>query len=164
MSRFFSLLYKSQWLFSSSSHHHKLKMNLSRRYSRKDSAVTLSPSDTEKDLPKLSILKPVLKTFGCELFYAGLLKMAASVITFVNPVLLEWVLVLSLASTCLLIIKISLQKNRNNLEISSFNLCKTYKFRKLPPYWKGAKLWNFQYKHLILTAHVLLFFSESSLV
>lgn len=78
--------------FSSCSHHHKLKVTLSRRYSRKESNVTLSPSDTEKDLPKLSILKPILKTFGCELFCAGVLKMAASVITFINPVLLEWVL------------------------------------------------------------------------
>ncbi|XP_054723431.1 multidrug resistance-associated protein 1-like [Uloborus diversus] len=98
-SEYLQALFEKYWqplVNTLSNHRHKLKNQLSRRYSRKDGElhadsveVVISPSDIEKDISKLSILKPILKSFGCELFIAGLLKFGASTITFVNPILLD---------------------------------------------------------------------------
>ncbi|GFR29928.1 multidrug resistance-associated protein 1 [Trichonephila clavata] len=75
------------------SHQNKVKVSYSRRYSEMPAddctKVTISPDDYEKDISKLSIFKPILKTFGLQLFGAGLLKLGASVITFVNPIILD---------------------------------------------------------------------------
>ncbi|CAL1297889.1 unnamed protein product [Larinioides sclopetarius] len=75
------------------SHHSEVRASLSRRYSEMPNddctKVTISPTDYEKDIAKLSILKPIIKTFGWELFISGLLKLGASVITFVNPLILD---------------------------------------------------------------------------
>ncbi|GBM92933.1 Canalicular multispecific organic anion transporter 2 [Araneus ventricosus] len=75
------------------SHHSQVRASMSRRYSEMPNddctKVTISPTDYEKDIAKLSILKPILKTFGWELFFSGILKLGASVITFVNPLILD---------------------------------------------------------------------------
>ncbi|KAG8191790.1 hypothetical protein JTE90_026825 [Oedothorax gibbosus] len=74
-------------------HHRTLRKHLSRRYSEmpgtEKTKVVISPTEYEKDVSKLSILRPIMKTFGLELFVTGLLKLGASVITFANPILLD---------------------------------------------------------------------------
>ncbi|GFQ80003.1 multidrug resistance-associated protein 1 [Trichonephila clavata] len=75
------------------SHQNKVKVSYSRRYSEMPAddctKVTVSPDEYEKDISKLSIFTPIVKTFGLELFGIGLLKLGASVITFVNPIILD---------------------------------------------------------------------------
>ncbi|XP_035217371.1 canalicular multispecific organic anion transporter 2-like, partial [Stegodyphus dumicola] len=51
--------------------------------------ITIAPGDHRSDISNLSILKPIVKTFGFELFWAAMLKFGASTITFVNPLILD---------------------------------------------------------------------------
>ncbi|XP_054717541.1 multidrug resistance-associated protein 1-like [Uloborus diversus] len=70
----------------------KFQKQLSRRYSQKDSSalnITFSKNEYEKDISKLSLLRPLLMTFKWDLFVSGVMKLGASVITFLNPVLLD---------------------------------------------------------------------------
>ncbi|XP_071043193.1 multidrug resistance-associated protein 1 isoform X2 [Parasteatoda tepidariorum] len=78
-------------------HQKKVKTQLSRRYSEmptddNECKVTISPDELDKELPKLSILKPILKVFGWQLFFTGSLKFFSSLITFVNPLILDKVI------------------------------------------------------------------------